>query len=103
MHFPADSVAGMVLAQALSDFYVARFSGLGTPTSRTFDGRGFEGDFLFGSVLGKKYRRKTPINGNDLIVQAEEQPLKEIDHSLLLGYAWKQAVSEVRLRVGMAE
>ena len=37
------------------------------------------------------------------IVQAEEQPLKEIDHSLLLGYAWEQAVSEVRLRVGMAE
>jgi hypothetical protein len=99
VHFPVDSAAGMVLAHALSEFFVARFAGKGTPKPRTFDGRGFEGDFLFSKVLNKEYKRKKPINGSDLIIQDDQRKL-DIDASPLLGHAWEQAVAECRRMIG---
>ena len=51
VHFPVDSVAGMVLGHTLAEFFIARFSGLGRVKKRTFDGRGFKGDFSYKRVL----------------------------------------------------
>ena len=58
VHFPVDSVAGMVLAQTLSDFFVARFTH-GSLRSRTFDGRGFEDDFVYGKCSSEATRART--------------------------------------------
>jgi membrane-associated phospholipid phosphatase len=99
VHFPVDSVAGMVLAQALSDFFVARFVG-GSVTSRTFDGRGFNDDFVYNKVLERSYRSR---DGKP-VIRLEDQTFEPARSGLLKG-VWDQAVDECQkfYRAGRAK
>ena len=104
VHFPVDSVAGMVLAQSLSEFYVARCV-KGRPAIRTFDGRGFRGDFSYSDVLANNYKRAAPapgtpaIAGSDDIIHVEQRSV-DILASPLLEHVWKQAVAECARVIG---
>jgi hypothetical protein len=90
----------MVLGRCLAEFFVARFSGSGAPKSRTFDGRGFYGDFCFEKVLDMAYIKK---NGRDVRSKPDdncnigEGASLNIPQSEQLYYLWEQALAECRL------
>jgi membrane-associated phospholipid phosphatase len=98
VHFPADSVAGMVLGQTLAEFYLAR-CGAGKVWSRTFDGRGFEGDFCYENVRNLRYvkRKGSEHEGQPIITQSDDS--LEIEPSKLLKYLWSEAIEECTLMI----
>jgi hypothetical protein len=89
VHFPADSAAGMVLGQALSDYYLRRFGGTGSIPSRTFDGKKFKGDFSYESVLEKP-------QGDSEADICRSPELFTISQSTLLKHVWLAALDEWR-------
>jgi membrane-associated phospholipid phosphatase len=103
VHFPVDSVAGMVLGRALAEFYIARFSGLGRPVAACFDGRNFKGDFSYENVLAMSYRKHTDEGarsrpeGDDKNVTCGSA--LSIPRSDLLHRLWSEAVAECKLIV----
>jgi membrane-associated phospholipid phosphatase len=105
LHFPVDSVAGMVLGWVLAEFFIARCSGTAQVTMRKFDGRGFDDDFRYEDVLTMSYRRSSEANnavepgGSDLIIQAANRACA-VPCSPLLQHLWTQALAECRLIVG---
>jgi len=97
VHFPVDSVAGMVLGQTLAEFFIARFR-TANVRPRTFDGRGFEGDFSYERVLKMDYfkskelaKRPEPIIKEGTAVSMEE--------SSLLRRLWDEAIAECTLMI----
>ncbi|MDQ8732844.1 phosphatase PAP2 family protein [Bradyrhizobium sp. LHD-71] len=98
VHFPVDSVAGMVLAQSVSEFHVARCF-KGKPVPRMMDGRGFRGDFSYSDVLESNYKRlpaapgQPGVIGSDDVIHVERHEM-DIKPSLLLRHLWCQAVVE---------
>jgi hypothetical protein len=96
LHFPADSVAGMVLAQTLSEFYVARCAGNGKVWTRTFSGPGFRGDFSYQDVLEMRYPKAPGTSGTDKDVIIRSDKPVEVGASDLLGHVWRKAVAEWR-------
>ena len=104
-HFPADSVAGMVLALSLSEFFLARFAGSKDVRSRSFDGRQFDEDFTYEAVLARRYERRPhsgekPIDGE---VITECPTSNAIPRSDLLNHLWNEALAEWRLTGSKAQ
>jgi membrane-associated phospholipid phosphatase len=97
VHFPVDSVAGMVLAQTLAEFYLRRFAGEMDVWTRTFDGRGFREDFTYKQVLDLRYKRPRDAaagdDSDDYVVKSDPVP---VTCSPLLKYVWTQALPEWR-------
>lgn len=88
VHFPVDSAAGMVLAQALADFYILKCSSGGEAPTRKFDGTIFKGDFAYENVLRSSPPPDRPKRGRSSF---------KVRKSELLGQIWKAAVEEWRV------
>jgi membrane-associated phospholipid phosphatase len=102
VHFPVDSVAGMVLGRTLAEFFIARFGGRGDPRMRTFDGRCFSGDFCYEKVLAMSYAKdkdRCKIEAGDSGQNIMEGAALDIKASDQLSYLWKQALAECRLMI----
>jgi len=105
VHFPVDSVAGMVLGWTLADFYVKRFSGRGDVKTRHFDGRWFDDDFCYEKVLARSYRKHRDEDSIPQAADSDENITEggddlDIPVSGLLKYQWDEAVAECKLMLG---
>ena len=100
LHFPIDTSAGYVLADALAEFFVARCGG-GAPKygSRTFDGAKFrpEADVDPQRVFDPKLdERNATVTENDP-PGSREKPF-QIEPSPLLSALWDEAQAEMKLQ-----
>src|SRR5260370_17603258 len=103
LHFPVDSAGGLVLGQTLAEFFNARFCGCGDPESRTFDGRGFEGDFCYEKILSMSHKpknKKGKATADDSDGNIANSPARTVGTSRLLQYLWEQAIAEWQLMIG---
>lgn len=94
VHFPVDSAAGMVLACTLSEYFIARFAGLGSVYSRTFDGRGFDSDFAYGAVWDQAQQACAPTSSSTPSKICRSDTPVTIPGSTLLNHLWSKAVAE---------
>ena len=90
----------MVLGQTLAEFLLARLTGTGGFPTRTFDGRGFTGDFTYEEVLNASYISSAPPSAGasepSRIIVTASAPL-EVPGSDLLAWLWNAAVAECSL------
>jgi hypothetical protein len=103
LHFPVDSVAGMVLGQSLAGYYLCRFGVETEMTPIVFDGRFFDGDFHYQKVLDRAYQKRahpgTMPNDQGMANPASIQPVDRpvnIAKSDLLEQMWIAARDEWR-------
>jgi membrane-associated phospholipid phosphatase len=89
VHFPADSAAGFVLARTLGEFFLAKFSGAGPVSARSFDGRGFASDFDYETFW--TLADESAVPGKKICKSDEPVP---VARSPLLNHLWLQAVAE---------
>ncbi len=93
VHFPVDSAAGMVLARTLSEYYIARFSGVGDVYTRTFDGRGFARDFSYEDIWEVSDQPCAAANPQSLKI-CRSAIAVQVPKSDLLSHLWSKAVAE---------
>jgi PAP2 superfamily len=97
VHFPVDSAAGLILARTLAEFYIARFSGVSSVHSRTFDGTGFKGDFSYDAIWARSDKKSTPKHPEKICRSDKEIAVHKSD---LLYHLWCDAAAEWAPRDG---
>jgi membrane-associated phospholipid phosphatase len=95
VHFPADSIAGMVLAFALSSYFTRKLSGLGDVSCINFLGEGIaRTDFRYHVVLADLLTSTPSGTAPGRVFKSD--PIADIDSSPLLEHLWKSAIDEWR-------
>jgi len=89
LHFPVDSIAGMVLGRAIARYVVARATGGGRVPSQRFDGRGIgDADFSLADHFARDPRAPDPPSAFVARLNGERGALDAEVDGVAPGLAW---------------
>ena len=99
VHFPIDSTAGFVLAEAMSDYFIARCTSVaGTPTEEVAPVK-LDSALLSGSADGDPsaaFENDSPWNETAGAPAATRQAALKIVRSKILACLWERSTSELQ-------